>query len=187
MSKKSVKASVLNKKLLAATLLLGLSMVTACSSSGNDETTMEYDTVEVPTQGVVTNIEETSDGKFLIAEETIIDNPDSSKAVVSYLDGTKEIIPASQIDSSSNNQRRGGSMLQSILMFSLLRNFMGGGMSSGFQPNASAYKNESAYNKSAGINNQVRQSTSTRTVARPSSSRSGFGSSSSRSTRSYGG
>lgn len=187
MSKKSITASILRRNLISAALILNVGILAGCTSSESDGATIEYETIEVPSQGVVTSIEETANGEFLISDETVIDNPDSSKAVISYLDGTKDVIPASEMDSSSTRRRRGGSMLHSILMFSMMRNFMGGGMSSGFQPNASAYKNEGAYNKSAGLNNQIQQSTTSRTVARPRVSRSGFGSSGSRSTRSYGG
>ncbi len=187
MIKKTLSGCTLLQKLKLVAIASTVFVAISCGPISTDESQTEYDyeTIEVPTQGVVTQIEEGKDGKYLITDEKLVDNPDSSKAVVTYADGTIEEIDASRLkaDSTQTTTRRGGSILQSVMMYSLLSRMMGGG-SMGGTPNAGVYKTPEAHTKSTGLGNQMSQNTTTRTVARPRTSSSGF---KSRSTRSYGG
>ncbi|SOE19889.1 hypothetical protein SAMN06298216_0390 [Spirosomataceae bacterium TFI 002] len=187
MIKKILTGSTLLQKLKLAAVASTVFAVTSCDVSSENQSELEYDTIEVPTQGVVTQVEETADGTYLITDEKLVDNPDSSKAVVTYADGTTEIIEASRLhpDSTEVTTRRGGSVLRTVMMYSLLSRMMGGG-SMGGTPNAGFYKTPEAHSKSSGLSNQMKQSSTSRVVARPRTSSSGFNSPS-RSTRSYGG
>ena len=177
---------MLRKHLLFPALLsagIGLGLLSCGSNT---------ETVQEPTQGLVTTLTEVSDGDYRIASEETVSSVDDSKIILNKLDGTSETITLEEAramttaDSTrySTEERRavrtGGSGFFWFMMF----NRMGG-----HSPNPGAYANQSAYNRSAASGSALNRSARTTTRTR-----SGFGSSSSASrsrsggsTRSFGG
>lgn len=176
---------MLRKHLIIPALLsagLGLGLL---SCGDNTETVQE------PTQGLVTTLTEVSSGDYLIASEETVPSVDDSKIILNKMDGTTETISLDEArmmttaDSSrySSEERRAVRRSSGGFFWFMMYNRMGG-----HTPRAGAYASQSAYNRSAtagtALNNSARTTTRTR---------SGFGksstgrSSSGRSTRSFGG
>lgn len=171
------------KRLLSSGLLISgsilMSSLTGCGS-GTTETT-----VLNPTQGVITEIEEMSNGEYLITNETIVSRKEDSRIIASYLDGTRDTLTLEQANleesessSSSTHRRRG---MSPILMGGMMGYMMGKNMSTPVSRNA--YKSSSVYNRSSSSTSTLKSSATRQTVSRP---RTGFGSSGG-STRSSGG
>ena len=147
--------------------------------SGSDTVTEE---VEIPTQGVETILKEVELDKFLIEDEITVADTSQSLIVANYLDGGVDTFTLQQVKlmaiRDTSIRRRS---LMRAASFGLFGYMMGRNM--GYRPSASAYTNQSAYNKvNNGAARSMRSSASrvTRTVP---GSRSGFG----KSSRSYGG
>ncbi|WP_394990164.1 hypothetical protein [Emticicia sp.] len=85
---RKVKDITISSTLALAILGGGMTLQNCGNSSEND---YEYEEVEVYTKGVKTYISETSKGIFKISDETEVP-ADSSEAIVTYLDGRKEIL-----------------------------------------------------------------------------------------------
>lgn len=157
-----------------------------------------YDTEEVYTKGVKTYIKEVSKGEFKITDEVEVP-VDSSAAIVSYLDGktetinpklAKELIDKDYHDNQYYGHHRSG--LSSVLLYGgmgYLFGRMGGGNNSYYNyrqqyqnnnPNGGAgvYANPQAYQKSQTVQRNV--ASSRISTNRPSRSKSGFFSRSSR-------
>ena len=77
---------------VAVAVLLGTQ--SSCSSdNGNDwETVTTYEV----TKGVVTTLEETTPGQFLITDEQVVGQRDSSRVIIKRLDGTTEVLTLAQ-------------------------------------------------------------------------------------------
>jgi hypothetical protein len=215
-----VKRNTFLKKVKDITISGSLSMLILSSGlygcSSNESTDGEYEQTEVYTQGVRTYIKEVSKGEFKITEEIAVP-ADSSKAIVTYLDGREEILTKEQskklIDEEiTHNQNTIGhnNGLSNVLLYGGMGYFLGRTMSpnygfyrpdfrqnnggSGFVPNGGVknnadmgryYSNPETFAKSSEVNRNITRSRTT--VTRPSSSRSGFFGSRSRSGSGFGG
>lgn len=207
---KKVKDITISGTLSMLILSSGLS---SCNSSNNNAG--DYEQSEVYTQGVRTYIKETSKGEFKITEEIAVP-ADSSKAIVTYLDGRVETLNKDQAKSMIDNEitknqntvgRNNG--LSNVLLYGGMGYFLGRTMS----PNYGAYRPDFRQNGNSGFvpnggvknsadmgryysnpetfakSTQVNQNItrSRTTVSRPSSSRSGFFGGRSRSGSGFGG
>ncbi|MDP1816652.1 MAG: hypothetical protein Q8K92_19520 [Leadbetterella sp.] len=195
------------------TMLILSSGLYSCSSS--ESTEGDYEQTEVYTQGVRTYIKETSKGEFKITEEIAVP-ADSSKAIVTYLDGRVETLTKEQskklIDEEiTRNENTIGhnNGLSNVLLYGGMGYFLGRTMS----PNYGFYRpdfrqnNNGGFTSTGGVKNTAdmgryysnpepftkstevnRNITKSRTmVTRPSSSRRGFFGSRSRSGSGFGG
>lgn len=175
------KLGLARKKRLVSSGLLISGSILMSSLSGCGGTTET--TVLNPTQGVITEIEEMSNGEYLITNETIVSRKEDSRIIASYLDGTRDTLTLAEaqlIDSgnSTETRRRG---MSPILMGGMMGYMMGKNMST--PVNRNAYRSPAVYNRSNTSTNTLRSSATRQTVSRP---RTGFGSSGG-STRSSGG
>lgn len=200
-----IKNNTFLKKVKDITISGSLAMLVLSSgiygcSSNNDGA--DYEQSEVYTQGVRTYIKEVSKGEFKITDEIAVP-ADSSKAIVTYLDGHEEVLTKEQskklIDEEiANNQTRVGhhSGLSNVLLYGGMGYFLGRTSS----PNYGYYRPDfrdnqnNNYNPAGGVKNNAdmgkyysnpetfQKSTavhrsvyqSRTTVTRPSGSRSGF-------------
>jgi hypothetical protein len=182
--------------LLAAGVASGI-----LQSCGSNESDADYDVEESYTKGVKTYIKETEAGKFKITDEVSV-AADSSKAIVTYLDGRVEELSKEQskalIDKEINtngSQRMGqGFGLGNALLYGGMGYFLartlspsygqyrpayreedrrnGGTNSAAYATSRRYYNNEAAFTRSTDANASISRS---RTLtSRPSSSRSGF-------------
>jgi hypothetical protein len=195
------------------TMLILSSGLYSCSSS--ERTEGDYEQTEVYTQGVRTYIKETSKGEFKITEEIAVP-ADSSKAIVTYLDGRVETLSKEQskklIDEEiTRNENTIGhnNGLSNVLLYGGMGYFLGRTMSpnygfyrpdfrqnnnGGFTSTGGVkntadmgryYSNPETFTKSTEVNRNITRSRTM--VTRPSSSRSGFFGSKSRSGSGFGG
>jgi hypothetical protein len=195
------------------TMLILSSGLYSCSSS--ESTEGDYEQTEVYTQGVRTYIKETSKGEFKITEEIAVP-ADSSKAIVTYLDGRIETLTKEQskklIDEEiTRNENTIGhnNGLSNVLLYGGMGYFLGRTMSpnygfyrpdfrqnnnGGFTSTGGVkntadmgryYSNPETFTKSTEVNRNITKSRTM--VTRPSSSRSGFFGSRSRSGSGFGG
>jgi uncharacterized membrane protein YgcG len=72
---------------------------TGCSSSPSSEAEQQWETVTVqkPTQGVVSYVQEMPDGKFELIEEKIVSSADSSLVVIKKIDGTTQTLTLPEV------------------------------------------------------------------------------------------
>ncbi|MGB0931510.1 MAG: hypothetical protein ACPGVB_12075 [Chitinophagales bacterium] len=161
--------------LLAFTFFL----ITAC---GGTETVTEE--VALPTEGLITVLQEVEKDKFKIEDEQTI--PDTSKSLViaKYMDAKVDTFTLAEVRLMKERQVSGshGGIAQAA-GFGLMGYFMGRSMAS--RPRASAYTDPKAHQRSQKAGNKMQQTAARTTRTRPSSGKSGYGSG--RSTRSSGG
>ena len=170
---------MLRKNLLFPALLsvgLGLSLF---SCGGGSDT----ETVEVPTEGLITTVQEVAPDDFKIASEVPVSNPADSRIIVDYyaeempndtftLEEAKLIAQVSGESKEGQATQRARTGYFGFLMF---------GRMGGFSPSSGAYVNNNAYNNASNTAGN-RLKSSARTTTR---SRSGFGAG--KSSRSFGG
>jgi hypothetical protein len=188
----------------AAALSFGLFMaLTACNFEQPEQLSEEV----VLSQGIQTSVAEVLPDSFLITDEVIMTNPDSSRVVAEYLDGRVDTVYVKEIQEQHNHYHGGGSsFLMNYLFFrAITGGYMGYhfGRPYNYTPNSRYYRNQSTYNRvrnttGSNITNTMRRKpgsssrgvgssgTSRTKTTRPSSGRSGYGRSSG-SSRSYGG
>ncbi|MEO0338001.1 MAG: hypothetical protein AAF242_02190 [Bacteroidota bacterium] len=153
------------------------------SSSDSYETATVYE----PTLGVHTILQQQRDSAFLIEDEVEVPSPEDSRIIAKYLDASVDTFTLDEVQLMATNSSSGSSSHRAIYRgayYGLMGYMMGRSMSTPVSRNA--YMDQSTYNKvSNGPANRMRQTASSRTVSRPSSGKSGYGSGGS--TRSYGG
>lgn len=172
---KKKKSLVSSGLLISGSILMG--SLLGCGG-GTTETT-----VLNPTQGVITEIEEMSNGEYLITNETIVSRKEDSRIIASYLDGTRDTLTLAEaqlVDSGNSTETRRSGM-SPILMGGMMGYMMGKSMSTPI--NRNAYRSPAVYNRSNTSTSTLRSSATRQTISRP---RTGFGSSGG-STRSSGG
>jgi hypothetical protein len=181
-------------------ILLAAGISTSLQSCGSNETEADYEVEEKYSQGVRTYIKETEAGKFKITDEVSVP-ADSSKAVVTYLDGRVEELTKEQskalIDkeiTQNGSQRMGqGFGLGNALLYGGMGYFLArtlspsygqyrppyrddqsrlNGAATATAANRKYYANESAYTKSNAANASIAKSRTF--TSKPSSSRGGF-------------
>lgn len=155
-----------------------LAVPAACGSDNGSD--WEEVTVEEPTKGVVTTVEETEPGQFTVAGEQIVDTRDQSRVIVKHLDGKIDTLSLAQArglvgsqdtvrQTTVVHQHRGGFGLGHILWWSAMGHMMG--RSFGSPAPAYVYRNGSMMGNTA---SELRRTSVSRTVKVPAKSRSGF-------------
>lgn len=155
-----------------------LAVPAACGSDNG--TDWEEVTVEEPTKGVITTVEETEPGQFTVAGEQIVDTRDQSRVVVKHLDGKIDTLSLAQArglvgtqdtvrQTTVVHQHHGGFGLGHILWWSAMGHMMGRGF--GSPAPSYVYRDGSAMGNTA---SELRRTSVSRTVKVPAKSRSGF-------------
>lgn len=153
------------------------------SPSASGTTTEE---VALPTQGLITVVQEVEADQFKIADEQTIADTSASLIVAKYLDGRIDTftLAEARLMSGESGGRSTGSSIARAASYGLMGYFMGRSM--GSRPSPGAYVDQKTYNKvSNGAGNKMQNSAARKTVTRRPSGTSGHGSG--RSTRSVGG
>lgn len=191
------------KKGLVLTTIAGTLLFTSC---GSNVEYVEEEVVEM-TKGVVTTVEEVSPDEFKIIDEQVIEDKDASMVIANYIDGETDTMSLAEVqgdwsggsgsfdsngeatsptanttsqDTTRHYRRRSG--IGSIIMYGYIGYMMGRTT----RPNPAAYRNANTYNRVANTTGNTLNNTATRkTVSKPATGKSGYGSS--KSTRSYGG
>lgn len=184
---------MLTKQLkLCGVLLLAVFAFFLVSCGGSSEPEMVTETTVVPTEGMITTLQEVKEGEFKISDEQVAPTPADSRVIANYLDATSDtftvqeiqVLAAAPVAADSTSRRRPYSGLLRAASYGLMGYMMGRSMST-HRPSAGAYTDPKTYNRvSNGAGSRV-QSTANRTVSRRPSGKSGYGGN--RSTRSYGG
>lgn len=152
-------------------------------SGGDNETVTEE--IALPTQGLITIIDEVQTDQFKIADEQVIADTAQSLIVARYLD---ETIDTFTLDEARLMQTEGGgtgrrSGIARAASYGLMGYFMGRSMSS--RPSPGAYVDQKTYDKvSKNAGNSMQRTAAKKTVTRPAG-KSGYGGG--KSTRSVGG
>lgn len=162
--------------------LFGFGLFTACfsdSSSGGDWGD-DAEAYEVPTQGLITTVAEVNPEEYKIASEEPVEYVADSRIIVNELDGSSDtftleearLIEQTVPDTSRTRRpfRSAGLGYWGFLMLGRM----------GARPSAGAYVNNAAYQQTTNTTGSQMQRTATR-------ARSGYGSGSGKSTRSFGG
>jgi hypothetical protein len=159
----------------------GMAALSSCGSN------VEYEEAEVPTQGLITTVQEVQPDEFKIEDEVPVPDTSQSLIIAKYLDGgidTFTLTEARLMQQQQNTSSRGSGIMRAA-SYGFFGYMIGRSMSRGFRPSATAYTDPNTYNRVNNSTGNTIRSTSQR-VSRPSSgSRSGYGTS--RSSRSYGG
>lgn len=150
-------------------------------SSGDNGSDWEEVTVEEPTQGVITTIEETEAGKFTVADEKIAPSRQDSRVIIRRLNGNIDTLTLDQAKhfvgaqdtvrqtQVVNHYHGGGFGLGHILWWSAMGHMMG--RSFGSPAPSYVYRDAGAMGRTA---NELRRTSVSRTVKVPASGRSGF-------------
>lgn len=185
-----------------AALLAG---ATACNNDNGSD--WEEVQVEAPTKGVVTTLEEVSGGEYSIVDEQVVERPEDSRVVIKRLNGTVDTLNLDQArafvnpsDTTSNHQsythvHHHG--LGRTLWWGAMGYMMGRSFSSPVQPYVYRDDRNSGFRSGGGyygggyrsgssVTEDLRRTSTTKTVLRPAKARSGFFGRSSRG-RSWGG
>ncbi len=160
-------------------LTIGIAFFTSCSSGAS------YEEVEVPTQGLITTVQEVQPESYKITDEQAVQDTADSRIIAVYLDSTRDTFTLAQAQLAQNSGNTGHrSGVFTAASYGLM-GFMLGRSMSRFRPSSSAYMDQKTYNRvNSTTGNTVRSSA--KTVRKPSTrSSKGFGSG--RSTRSHGG
>lgn len=156
-------------------------MLTAPTGCGSDSNGSDWEevTVEEPTKGVITTIEETEAGKFTVVDEQVVATKNESRVVVRRLNGTVDTLDLSQVKGLVGAQdtvrqttvrhHGGGFGLGHILWWSAMGHMMGRGFGSSGQ--SYVYRDGRS---GFGTSNELRRTAVSRTVKVPAKGRSGF-------------
>ena len=178
-----MKRQMINNAIWAVTalfLLTGL-IFTGCSSS-----TTETEVVEVPTEGLITTVQEVEAEIFKIEDEVSVADTADSRIIANYMDATSDTftLEEARLIEASGSTGREGSVVRSAGLGYF--GFIMLGRMGGVMPRAGAYTSSSAHSKaSSTAGSRMKSSANRVTRTRPSSGKSGYGSG--KSTRSYGG
>lgn len=152
-----------------------LAVPTGCGNSDNGGDWEEVQVTE-PTQGVVTTIEETAAGEYMIVDERMV-GKDSSRVVIRRLDGSEETLtlaqarglvqPADTVQTVVQQRHYGGHGLGSVLWWGTMGYMMGRNFGSPMQPGF--YRSGVTP-----VSQELRRTATTRTEMRPVKGRSGF-------------
>jgi hypothetical protein len=154
------------------------------SSSSEDSVT--YEEVQVPTEGLITTVQEVDTNLFKISDEQPVPTPEDSRIIANYMDNTSDTFTLEEAKlveaegQSDNNYRRSG--IVRAATYGFFGYMMGRSM--GSRPSANAYVDPKTHNRVSSTTGS-RVTSTARTVSRPTTGKSGYGGS--RSTRSYGG
>jgi hypothetical protein len=162
---------------LAVSAMLAVPVAGCGNDNGSD---WEETTVEEPTKGVVTTVEETEPGKFAVVDEQVAETRDQSRVIVRHLDGKVDTMTLAQAKGMVGNQDTvrqttvvhhygGGFGLGHILWWSAMGHMMGRGFGSPAQ--SYVYRDSRAMGNAS---SELRRTSVSRTVKVPARGRSGF-------------
>ncbi len=147
-------------------------------------------TVQEPTKGVVTTLEETEPGQFSIVDEQVVSVRDSSLVIIKRLDGSTERLTLEQAKTMAppdgnnpqqyNHHSHG---LSNVLWWSAMGYMIGRNF--GTPVNPAFYRNGGFY-RSSQVSGELQRTAVSRIMMRPVNGKSGFFNGSSRG-RSHGG
>jgi hypothetical protein len=170
------------KRIRQGALFIAVSATLAAPGCGSEDNGSDWEevTVQEPTQGVITTVEETEPGKFTVAGEEVAPNKDASRVIVRHLDGKIDTLTLAQAkgmvgtqDTARQTQvtqrHHGGFGLGHILWWSAMGHMMGRGFGSSGQ--SYVYRDANTMGRTA---NELRRTSVSRTVKVPASGRSGF-------------
>lgn len=161
--------------LLAFTFFL----LTAC---GGTETVTEE--VALPTEGLITVLQEVEKDLFKIEDEQTIPDTSQSLVIAKYMDAGVDTFTLAEVRLMQERQVGGAhGGIATAASYGLMGYFMGRSMAS--RPRASAYTDPKAHQRAQQAGNKMQKTAARTTRTRPASGKSGFGSG--RSTRSSGG
>ena len=151
----------------------------------NSEDTITEEVV-LPTQGLITTLQETEPDLFKISDEETIDATEESLVIANYLDNTSDTFTLSEVrlfEANPNANPRGSRIAQAAA-YGFFGYMMGRSMTS-HRPSAGAYTDPKAHQKATSKAGSSLNKTASRTTRTKPSGKSGYGSG--KSTRSYGG
>ncbi|MFY7670695.1 hypothetical protein ACOSP6_06365 [Tenacibaculum sp. MEBiC06402] len=171
------------------TSIITIAMLPLLVSCGGDGTPRIKDATEVtiyePTKGTVTEVKEVDPGnKYKILDERLIEKKEDSYAIVHNLNGSTDTLSLRTIEKDHSSGTRSYSPLRGLLFYSLASSYFNNRVpsSSGAR---SYYADDKAFQKSQGLQNEMKSSARTRRVKSPGMRSRGYGSG--KSFRSYGG
>ncbi len=187
MNKKIITGLALTKKIALTSVIAGAIVLQSCGESDGSPRIKDSkeETIYESTKGVVTEVEEIEPGDdYKIIDERIIEDKEKSIAIVHTLEGKIDTLSLRKLkdDNSSASYRYSG--LRGILYYSLAASYFNRNLGN-VAPNQSNYKNAAAYNKSTGLQNDLKSTATSRKVRVPGSSSTGYGKG--KSFRSFGG
>jgi hypothetical protein len=161
----------------------------AAGCGGGDE--WEEVSVQEPTKGIVTTLEEQSNGEYSVVEEQVVGTRDSSRVIVRKLDGTQQELTLDQArtlvnpsDTTSNHtvyHHHHSSGMGRAIWWGAMGYMMGRNLSTPVQPYVYRDNNVSnngftsrGYARGASISDELTRSSVTRTQMRPARARTGF-------------
>jgi len=168
--------------------LVGIYVLYNIFFSSSSDSTTATETVEVPTEGLITTVQEVDTNLFKISDEQPAPTVEDSRIIANYMSGTSDTFTldeAKLVDASNQNggsSYRGSGIIRAA-SYGFFGYMLGRSMSS--RPPANAYTDPKTHSRVSN-NAGARVASSARTVTRPAKGKSGYGNSS-RSTRSYGG
>jgi hypothetical protein len=163
----------------------------------------EQVTIQEPTKGVVTTIEETEPGKYAIVKEEIVPSKADSRIVIKRLGGVVDtltladakslVLPQDTVSAyGSNHYHTHSHGLGNVLWWSAMGYMMGRSLNSPVSPGIYRREDERsggsggggyygrAYNSGSSAAEELKRTSTPRTVIRPVSGKSGFFNGSSR-------
>lgn len=156
---------------------------TGCGDGGNGQD-WEQVTVQEPSKGVVTTLEETENGKFSVVNEEVVETRDGSRVIIRYKAGNTDTLTLNQAqklvqssDTIREYYHRPSFGLGSILWWSAMGHMMGRSFSSPVSP--AIYRDSrgfggGAFGRGSTAASELQRTAVSRTVMRPVSGRSGF-------------
>ena len=170
--------------------VIGLWILSSVIFGGDSSSETETYTEEVilPTQGLITTLQETEPDLFKISDEETIDATEESLVIANYMDNTSDTFTLAEVRLFEANPDANprGSRIARAAAYGFFGYMMGRSMGS-HRPKAGAYTDPKAHQKAtskAGSSLNKTASRSKVTKTRPSG-KSGYGGG--KSTRSYGG
>lgn len=157
------------------------------SDSANGES-YENEEIVTPTQGLITTVQQVSDSTYKIEDEQTVPTPEESRIIAKHLDNTVDTLTLEEAKLSSigteGDYQGSNRYIYRAVSYGLMGYMLGRSMSR--PPMSGAYMDQRTYdrvNNNAGQN--LRNTANRQTVRRPSTGKSGYGSS--KSSRSFGG
>lgn len=171
---------------LYVTIALALGAQSSCGNDGGNGNDWEQVTTYEVTKGVVTTLEETEPGRFVIVDERVVAHKDSSRVILKRLDGSTETLtlpsakafvqPADTFYQPATTQQHHHYGLGHIFWWSAMGHLMGRNFSTA--PPAYLYRDArptgTAFQASRAANDELRRTAVPRTELRPVKGRSGF-------------
>lgn len=166
--------------------VIGLWILSSVIFGGDSSEDTITEEVILPTQGLITTLQETEKDLFKISDEETIDSKEESLIIANYLDNTSDTFTLAEVKLFEANPDANprGSMIARAATYGFFGYMMGRSMSS-HRPKAGAYTDPKAHQKATSKAGSSLNKTASRTTRTRPSGKSGYGGG--KSTRSYGG